>query len=217
MTKDCNKLGNFQLSGIPPAPRGVPQIEVTYDVDANGILNVSAVEKAGGKSQKITIASDTKRSAEEIERMVKEAEGFKADDNRQRERVEAKNGLEGYAFQVKQSLDDEQLASKVTDDDKAAVEAKVGETLAWLDANQTAEKDEFEPPRKVHRHPRPPRAGRRPAQASAPPLVPPSRKLTRLYTRVTAASLAGWLKPPRPGCSSADSVHVAHLRIKVLR
>jgi len=148
MTKDCNKLGNFQLSGIPPAPRGVPQIEVTYDVDADGILNVSAVEKAGGKSQKITIASDTKRSAEEIERMVKEAEGFKADDDRQRERVEAKNGLEGYAFQVKQSLDDEQLASKVSGDDKAAVKAAVDETLAWLDANQTAEKDEFEHQRK---------------------------------------------------------------------
>ena len=92
MTKDNNRLGQFELSGIPPAPRGVPQIEVTFDVDANGILNVSALEKAGGKEEKITIQSDRNRSQDEIDRMVKEAESFKADDDHQRARVEAKTG-----------------------------------------------------------------------------------------------------------------------------
>jgi len=144
MTKDNNKLGQFDLSGIPPAPRGVPQIEITYDIDADGILNVTAVEKGGGKAQTIKIESDRGRSQAEIDRMVSEAEGFKADDDRQRERVGAKNGLECFAYQVKQALEDEGLKGKVSDEDRAAVQSKVSETLAWLDANQTAEKDEFE-------------------------------------------------------------------------
>ena len=134
--------------GIPPAPRGVPQIEVTFDVDANGILNVSALEKAGGKEEKITIQSDRNRSQDEIDRMVKEAESFKADDDHQRARVEAKTGLESYAYQIKQSMDDEKLAGKVSDDDKASVKTKVDEVLSWLDENQTAEKDEYEHQRK---------------------------------------------------------------------
>merc|ERR1719420_2614576 len=139
MTKDNNKLGQFDLSGIPPAPRGVPQIEITYDIDADGILNVTAVEKGGGKTHTIKIESDRGRS---------QAEGFKADDDRQRERVAAKNGLESFAYQVKQALEDEGLKGKVSDEDRAAVQSKVGETLAWLDANQTAERDEFEHARK---------------------------------------------------------------------
>lgn len=148
MTKDNNKLGQFDLSGIPPAPRGVPQIEITYDIDADGILNVTAVEKGGGKTHTIKIESDRGRSQAEIDRMVSEAEGFKADDDRQRERVAAKNGLESFAYQVKQALEDEGLKGKVSDEDRAAVQSKVGETLAWLDANQTAERDEFEHTRK---------------------------------------------------------------------
>jgi len=148
MTKDNNKLGQFDMSGIPPAPRGVPQIEITYDIDADGILNVTAVEKGGGKTHTIKIESDRGRSQAEIDRMVSEAEGFKADDDRQRERVAAKNGLESFAYQVKQALEDEGLKGKVSDEDRAAVQSKVGETLAWLDANQTAERDEFEHARK---------------------------------------------------------------------
>merc|ERR1712040_9281 len=102
MTKDNNILGKFELSGIPPAPRGVPQIEVTFDVDANGILNVSACDKSTGKSQKITITNDKGRlSKEDIEKMVSEAEKFKDEDNKQKERISAKNGLESYCFNMK--------------------------------------------------------------------------------------------------------------------
>lgn len=148
MTKDNNRLGQFELSGIAPALRGVPQIEVTYDVSADGILSVSAVDKASGKSEKITIDNDRGRSQAEIDRMVKEAEGFKTEDAAQRERVEAKNGLETYAYQVKQALDDKNLKDKVSDEDRAAVVAKVDETITWLEGNQMAEKDEFEHHRK---------------------------------------------------------------------
>jgi len=148
LTKDNNRLGQFQLSGIAPAPRGTPQIEVTYDVNADGILEVSAVDKAGGKVQKITIQNDRGRSQAEIDRMVAEAEGFAAEDEAHRARIEARNGLEAFTYQVKQALDDPALQGKVPDDDTAAVKAKVEETLAWLDANQTAEKDEFEHARK---------------------------------------------------------------------
>merc|ERR1719320_520598 len=103
MTKDNNLLGKFELSGIPPAPRGVSQIEVTFDIDANAILNVTACDKSTGKENKITITNDKGRlSKEEIDRMVNDAEKYKAEDEKQRERVEAKNQLESYAFQVKQ-------------------------------------------------------------------------------------------------------------------
>merc|ERR1711944_286569 len=108
MSKDNDFLGKFELSGIPPAPRGVPQIEVTFDVDANGILNVNAADKSTGKSQKITITNDKGRlSKEEIERMVNEAEKYKADDEAQKDRVQAKNELESYAFQMKQTAEDD--------------------------------------------------------------------------------------------------------------
>jgi len=145
MTRDCNLLGKFNLDGIPPMPRGQPQIDVTFDIDANGILNVNAVEKSTGKEQKITITNDKGRlSQDEIERMVEEAEKYKAEDEANRLRIEAKNSLENYAYSMKSTLADEKLASKLSDDDKASVNAKIDETTAWLDANQTAEKEEYE-------------------------------------------------------------------------
>lgn len=145
MTKDNHTLGKFQLEGIPPMPRGVPQIDVTFDIDANGILNVSALEKSTGKEQKITIKNDKGRmSADEIERLVQEAERYKAEDEANRARVEAKNSLENYVFQIKNSINDEKLADKVSDEDKSKVMDAVNSTTSWLDSNQHAEKEEFE-------------------------------------------------------------------------
>ncbi|VDN53118.1 unnamed protein product [Dracunculus medinensis] len=145
MTKDNNLLGKFELSGIPPAPRGVPQIEVTFDIDANGILNVSAQDKSTGKQNKITITNDKGRlSKDEIERMVQEAEKYKADDEAQKDRIAAKNALESYAFNMKQTIDDEKLKDKLSADDRKKIEDKCDEIIKWLDRNQTAEKDEFE-------------------------------------------------------------------------
>jgi len=148
MTKDCNKLGEFQLSGIAPAPRGVPQIEVTFNIDANGILQVQAQDKASSKRQEITITSADRTSSDKIDAMVAEAEKFAEDDKKQAERVQAKNGVEAYAYQLKSSLDDEKVAGKLSDEDKKTVREKAGEVLDWLDANQTAEVDEFEGKRK---------------------------------------------------------------------
>jgi len=129
---------------IPPAPRGVPQIEVTFDIDANGILNVSAKDSSTGKSETITIKNDKGRlSAEEIERMVKEAEQYKAEDDKQREKVTARNSLESYVFGVKQAVE-EAPADKVSESDKKMVEEKTKDVLRWLDNNQLAEKDEYE-------------------------------------------------------------------------
>merc|ERR1712127_1011233 len=119
MTKDCHLLGKFNLEGIPPAPRGTPQIEVTFDIDANGILNVHAQDKASGKTEKITITNDKGRlSKEDIEKMVHEAEKFKAQDEAVKNKVEAKNGLENYCFQMKNTLNEEKLKDKFTEDDK---------------------------------------------------------------------------------------------------
>ncbi|NP_001304071.1 heat shock-related 70 kDa protein 2 [Alligator mississippiensis] len=145
MTKDNNLLGKFDLTGIPPAPRGVPQIEVTFDIDANGILNVSAVDKSTGKENKITITNDKGRlSKDDIDRMVQEAEKYKAEDDANRERVAAKNSLESYAYNMKQTVEDEKLAGKIGDQDKQRVLDKCQELIAWLDRNQMAEKDEYE-------------------------------------------------------------------------
>nr|WBV73500.1 allergen [Blomia tropicalis] len=149
MTKDNNLLGKFELSGIPPAPRGVPQIEVTFDIDANGILNVSAVDKSTGKQNKITITNDKGRlSKEDIERMVKEAESYRDEDEKQRDRISAKNALESYAFQMKATTEEEGIKSKISDEDRKKISDKVDETLKWLDANALAEKEEFEHHRK---------------------------------------------------------------------
>ena len=145
MTKDNNLLGKFELSGIPPAPRGVPQIEVTFDIDANGILNVSAADKSTGKANKITITNDKGRlSKDEIERMVNDAEKYKKDDEVQRERITSKNSLESYCFNMKQTIEDEKLASKIGADDKKKILEACDTALKWLDSNQTAEKEEFE-------------------------------------------------------------------------
>jgi heat shock protein 1/8 len=144
-TKDNNLLGKFELTGIPPAPRGVPQIEVTFDIDANGILNVSAVEKGTGKTNKITITNDKGRlSKEEIERMLAEAEKYKEEDAAEAERIQAKNGLESYAYSLRNTLSDEKVGDKLDADDKAKLQKAIDETVEWLDNNTTATKDEFE-------------------------------------------------------------------------
>eukprot|EP00042_Codosiga_hollandica_P035914 m.269900 g.269900 ORF g.269900 m.269900 type:complete len:196 (-) comp54750_c1_seq12:296-883(-) len=145
MTRDNNQLGKFELSGIAPAPRGVPKIDVTYEIDANGILNVSAVDTSSGKSSKITITNDKGRlTKEDIDRMVAEADRFKAQDEQQRERVAAKNSLEAYAFQLKSTADDSEASSKLSNTDKETIRSKVGEVLQWLDSNSLADKDELE-------------------------------------------------------------------------
>merc|ERR1712218_704334 len=145
MTRDNHSLGKFDLTGIPPAPRGVPQIEVTFDIDANGILNVSATDKSSGKVNKITITNDKGRlSKEEIERMVNDAEKFKAEDDKQKDRIGAKNGLESYCFNMKSTIDDEKLKDKISEDDKKKIVDKCDETIKWLDANQLAEVEEFQ-------------------------------------------------------------------------
>uniref|UniRef100_A0A673N839 Heat shock protein family A (Hsp70) member 1B n=1 Tax=Sinocyclocheilus rhinocerous TaxID=307959 RepID=A0A673N839_9TELE len=145
MTKDNNLLGKFELTGIPPAPRGVPQIEVTFDIDANGILNVSAVDKSTGKENKITITNDKGRlSKEEIERMLQDAEKYKAEDEVQREKTAAKNALESYTFNMKNSVEDEKLNGKISEEEKKKVIDKCKEVITWLENNQLAEKEEYE-------------------------------------------------------------------------
>jgi L1 cell adhesion molecule like protein len=142
-TKDCNLLGKFELSGIPPAPRGVPQIEVSFDVDANGILNVNAADKTTGKSSKITITNDKGRlSKEEIERMLAEAEKYAEEDKQAAERITAKNALESYAYSLKQTINEN--GDKFDGGDKETLETKVNETISALDTMETASKEEFE-------------------------------------------------------------------------
>merc|ERR1719281_2179790 len=147
MTKDCHLLGKFELGSIPPAPRGVPQIEVSFEIDANGILNVGAEDKGTGQSEKITITNDKGRlSQEEIERMVSEAEEFAEEDKKVREKIEARNALENYVYSMKNTLSDGEkgVADKIGDEDKEAVEKAIEEANEWLDDNQDAEKEDFE-------------------------------------------------------------------------
>eukprot|EP00063_Salmo_salar_P084623 XP_014059458.1 PREDICTED: heat shock 70 kDa protein-like [Salmo salar] len=145
MTKDNNLLGKFELSGIPPAPRGVPQIEVTFDIDANGILNVSAVDKSTGKENKITITNDKGRlSKEDIERMVQDADKYKAEDEAQREKIAAKNSLESYAFNMKSSVEDDNMKGKISEEDKKKVVDRCDQTISWLENNQLGDKEEYE-------------------------------------------------------------------------
>jgi len=144
MTQHNHRLGQFNLTGIPPAPRGTPQIEVTFDIDANGILNVSAVEKAGGRTEKITITNDQGRlSKEEIDRMVDESEKFKADDEKQKEKIDAKNGLESYCFNIKSTIEDSNIKDKLSESERKMVSEKCNEAITWLERNQTAEVEEF--------------------------------------------------------------------------
>jgi len=145
MTKDNNLLGKFHLDGIPPAPRGVPQIEVTFDIDANGILNVSAQDKSTGKSSQITITNEKGRlSQSEIDRMVQEAEKYRDEDEANKVKIEAKNGLENYCFTMRNTLNEEKLKEKFEDGDKEKIEKAVQDALDWLEKNQMAEKEEFE-------------------------------------------------------------------------
>lgn len=143
MTRDNNVLGKFDLTGIPPAPRGVPQIEVTFDLDANGILNVAAKELGSGNAKNITIKNDKGRlSQSDIDRMLAEAERYREQDEQQREKITARNSLEGYVFSVKQAID--QAADKLSENDRETVRNCCDETIKWLDTNGLAEKAEFE-------------------------------------------------------------------------
>ncbi|KAK1299156.1 putative mediator of RNA polymerase II transcription subunit 37c [Acorus calamus] len=144
-TRDNNLLGKFELSGIPPAPRGVPQITVCFDIDANGILNVSAEDKTTGQKNKITITNDKGRlSKEEIEKMVQEAEKYKSEDEEHKKKVEAKNALENYAYNMRNTVKDEKIGSKLDPADKKKIEEAIEGAIQWLDSNQLGEADEFE-------------------------------------------------------------------------
>jgi len=148
-TKDNNKLGEFTLADIPPMPRGVPQIEVSFDIDANGILNVTALEKSTGKSNNVTIKNDGSRlSKEDIERMTNDAETYAKEDSEFKEKVEAKNGLENYCFSIKNTISDEKLKDNIPEDDKKMIEEKIDDTLKWLEHNISASKEEYESKKK---------------------------------------------------------------------
>jgi len=146
MTKDNHMLGKFELTGIPPAPRGVPQIEVSFEIDANGILQVSAADKGTGKAEKITITADKGRlSEEEIERMVREAEEFAEEDKKVQQRINAKNGLESYLYNLKNTLNDEEkgIADKIEEAEKTELTTMIDEALDWLEENPEADADDF--------------------------------------------------------------------------
>lgn len=146
MTKDNHMLGKFELTGIPPAPRGVPQIEVTFEVDANGILQVSAEDKGTGKAEKITITAEKGRlSDEEIQRMVREAEQYADEDKKVKERIDARNGLESYIYNLKNTLEDDEkgLADTISAQDKKELQDMIDETLDWMDENPEADKEDY--------------------------------------------------------------------------
>ncbi|KAN0022695.1 hypothetical protein ACTFIU_005430 [Dictyostelium citrinum] len=151
MTKDNNLLGKFDLSGIPPAQRGVPQIEVTFEMDVNGILHVSAEDKASGSKESITITNDKERlSQADIDRMVKEAADAAEEDKAAKERVEAKNTLENYIYQIKNTIGDkDKIGGKIEADDKETIETAISDALSWLDVNSSAEKEEFDEQYKI--------------------------------------------------------------------
>ena len=145
MTKDNHNLGKFELTGIPPAPRGVPQIEVTFEVDANGILQVSAEDKGTGKAEKITITAEKGRlSEEEIERMVKEAEEFAEEDKKVKERIDARNGLESYLYNLKNTLEDDEKGLDISAEDKKELQDMLDEVLEWMDGNPEADKEDYD-------------------------------------------------------------------------
>lgn len=147
LTKDNHSLAKFDLSGIPPAPRGTPQIEVTFDVDENSILTVSAVEKATGKSEKIVVTNDSGRlSKEEIEKMLKEAKEFEEQDKIVKEKIDARNSLENYIYSMKNTVEDKEkgLGNKLSETEKETIRSAVKEAQEWLTANQEADKEDFE-------------------------------------------------------------------------
>jgi len=142
-TKDNRLMGEFELSGIRPAPRGVPQIEVSFDIDANGIMNVSAVDKGTGNSHNITITNESGRmTKEQIDEMIKEAEKFKEEDEAQRQRVESKNALENYLYNTKNTVNDDN--TKLDEENKSTIMKLIDEKIKWLDDNTTASKEEFD-------------------------------------------------------------------------
>jgi len=150
MTKDNHMLGKFDLTGVPPAPRGVPQIEVTFEIDANGILQVSAEDKGTGNKEKITITNDQNRlTPDDIERMIKDAEKFADDDKRVKEKVEARNELESYAYSLKNQIGDkDKLGAKLSDDEKTKMEEAIDASIKWLESNGEAEVSEFKKQKK---------------------------------------------------------------------
>jgi len=150
MTKDNHLLGKFDLTGIPPAPRGVPQIEVTFEIDVNGILKVTAEDKGTGTKNEIVIQNDNNRlSPEDIERMINDAEKFAAEDDAQKSKVEAKNELESYAYSLKNQIGDkEKLGAKLSDEDKETIEAALDEKIKWLESNPDADTEEFKEQKK---------------------------------------------------------------------
>uniref|UniRef100_A0A6C0JAL6 Uncharacterized protein n=1 Tax=viral metagenome TaxID=1070528 RepID=A0A6C0JAL6_9ZZZZ len=145
MTKDNHLLGKFDLTNIPPAQRGVPQIEVTFNINANGILDVSACDKSTGKQNKITITNDKGRlSKEDIERIIDEAEQFKDEDNKYKDKISAKNSLETYCFNTLSTIDDEKIKNNIIEEDRNKITEICNETIKWLDTNQLAEIEEFQ-------------------------------------------------------------------------
>merc|ERR1712209_148437 len=150
MTKDNHQLGKFDLTGIPPAPRGVPQIEVTFEIDANGVLQVSAQDKGTDNKEKITITNDQNRlTPEDIEQMIQDAEKFADEDKKLKERVEARNELESYAYSLKNQVNDkDKLGAKITDEDKEKIEEAVNEKISWLEENQEADGEDFKAQKK---------------------------------------------------------------------
>jgi heat shock protein 1/8 len=145
MTKDNNKLGEFTLSGIPPMPRGVPEIKITYDLDANGILKVTACEKSSGKEEKIEVKNDSGRlTKEEVDKMLEDAEKFSEEDRKIKEKVEAKNSLEGIAFQMKSMLNDEKISTSLDEELKNTLTKDVDELITWLEQNENEEKEVYE-------------------------------------------------------------------------
>ena len=188
MTKDNHLLGKFNLEGIPPGPRGVPQIEVTFDIDANGIMNVQAADKATGKSSKITITNEKGRlSKEDIERMVNEAEKYKGEDEIMKKRIESKNGFENYCFQMKNTLHDEKLKETFTEDDKKVIEEAVKEGLQWIEANPMAEPEAYE-------------AEQKKAEAKFNPIM------MRVYQATGGAPEGGMPGAPTSGANASDDL-----------
>jgi len=171
MTKDNHQLGKFDLTGIPPAPRGVPQIEVTFEIDANGILQVSAEDKGTGNKEKITITNDQNRlTPEDIEKMIQDAEMFADEDKKLKERVESRNELESYAYSLKTQINDkDKLGSKISDEDKETIETAVEAKISWLEENQEAEAEDFKEQKKELEETVNPIISKLYAQGGAPP------------------------------------------------
>merc|ERR1712146_460513 len=146
LTKDNHNLGKFDLNGIPPAPKGVPQIEVTFEIDENSILTVSANDKGTGKKETITITNDKGRlTKEQIDQMIKDSEKYEAEDKAIKERIDTKNQFENYIYQMKNSVEDKQkLADKISEEDKSAIQDALTDAQDWLNANSDAEKDDLE-------------------------------------------------------------------------